>query len=112
MIGFLAAISVAAPPDISCTTASFYGHGDGFHGLTTANGEVFDAYGLTAAHKTLPFGTRLLVFTPGSNEQVVVRISDRGPYVDGRELDLSYGAFRELEDPDKGLVWVCYSEQD
>lgn len=67
--------------------ASWYG--PGFHGRLTANGEVYNQYGLTAAHKTLPFGTRLRVCYRGC---AVVRINDRGPYIGSRELDLSKGA--------------------
>ena len=64
-------------------------YGGYFHGRTTANGETYDMYGLTAAHKTLPFGTKLRVCYNGC---VDVRINDRGPYIGERELDLSYGA--------------------
>ena len=67
--------------------ASWYG--PGFHGRTTANGERYDMHGLTAAHKTLPFGTRLEVCYQGCT---TVRINDRGPFIGARELDLSYGA--------------------
>ena len=69
-------------------SASWYG--PGFHGRRTANGERFDQNGLTAAHKTLPFGTKVRV-TKG-DRSVVVRINDRGPFVRGREIDLSRGA--------------------
>ena len=67
--------------------ASWYG--PGFHGRTTANGESYNMYGHTAAHKTLPFGTRLEVCYQGCT---TVRINDRGPFIGSRELDLSYGA--------------------
>ena len=67
--------------------ASWYG--PGFHGRTTANGERYDMHGLTAAHKTLPFGTRLEVCY---QRCTTVRINDRGPFIGSRELDLSYGA--------------------
>lgn len=71
--------------------ASWYGgNGDGFAGKTTANGEVFDPSGYTAAHKTYAFDTKLIVTYEGRS--VVVRINDRGPYVVGRELDLARGA--------------------
>ena len=71
--------------------ASWYG--PGFHGRTTANGERYDMYGLTAAHKTLPFGTRLEVCYQGCT---TVRINDRGPFIGARELDLSYGAAQAI----------------
>ena len=64
-------------------------YGGYFHGRTTANGETYNMYGYTAAHKTLPFGTKLRVCYQGC---VDVRINDRGPYIGARELDLSYGA--------------------
>lgn len=64
-------------------------YGPGFHGRLTANGEVYDQMGLTAAHKTLPFGTRLRVCYQGCTN---VRINDRGPFIGARELDLSRGA--------------------
>ena len=72
-------------------------YGPGFHGRTTANGERYDMHGLTAAHKTLPFGTQLRVCYRGC---VDVRINDRGPYIGARELDLSYAAAKRI-----GLVW-------
>ena len=70
--------------------ASWYG--PGFHGRTTASGERYDMHQLTAAHKTLPFGTRVLVRNAESGQEVVVRINDRGPYVAGRVIDLSKAA--------------------
>jgi len=70
--------------------ASWYG--PGFHGRKTANGERFDTYEFTAAHKTLPFGTLLKVTNLGNNLYTVVRINDRGPYVRGRIIDLSRAA--------------------
>jgi rare lipoprotein A len=68
-------------------------YGGYFHGRTTANGETYNMYGHTAASKTLPFGTRLEVCYDGCVE---VRINDRGPYIGARELDLSYGAARDI----------------
>jgi rare lipoprotein A len=74
------------------STASWYGVPDGFHGQRTANGEIFDAYGLTAAHRSLPFGTRIRVTNLNNNRSIVVRVTDRGPFVGGRSIDLSQGA--------------------
>lgn len=74
--------------------ASWYG--PGFHGRLTANGERFNQNELTAAHKTLPFGARVLVESPRTGKQVVVRINDRGPFVKGRVIDLSKAAAQEL----------------
>lgn len=95
-------------PFLGCTLASHYGVGDGFHGLTTANGETYNAYDISAAHKTLPFGTNLVVQNQENGASVTVRINDRGPFVEGRDLDLSYAAFRAIEDPSTGVVRVCY----
>ncbi|WP_204139640.1 septal ring lytic transglycosylase RlpA family protein [Halomicronema sp. CCY15110] len=74
--------------------ASWYG--PGFHGRSTASGERFNRNALTAAHRTLPFGTRVLVTNVSNNRQVVVRINDRGPFSGGRVIDLSEGAAREI----------------
>lgn len=92
-----------------CSLASHYGIGDGYHGQTAANGEIYNAYGMTAAHKSLPFGTRLRVTNQDNGRSVVVRINDRGPYIAGRSLDLSYGAFSSIASPGQGVARVCYS---
>ena len=75
--------------------ASFYG--EEHHGKLTANGEVFDMYALTCAHKTLPFGTVLIVMNEEKQLETEVRVNDRGPFIDGRDLDLSYGAAQKIE---------------
>src|SRR5215470_6781502 len=72
--------------------ASWYG--PGFHGKRTANGEIYDQYELTAAHQTLPLGTRALVTSLTNGRSVEVRINDRGPFVGDRIIDLSYAAAR------------------
>jgi rare lipoprotein A (peptidoglycan hydrolase) len=77
----------------SCT-ASWYGVGDGYGGKRTASGEIMRPSAMTAAHKTLPFGTRVRVVS--GIRSVVVRINDRGPHVRGRCVDLSHGAARAL----------------
>jgi len=74
--------------------ASWYG--PSFHGRVTASGEVYNMYAYTAAHKTLPIGTYVLVKNLRNGREVVVRINDRGPFVKGRCLDLSYAAARAL----------------
>ncbi len=71
-------------------------YGKKLHGRKTANGELFDMYAMTAAHKGLPFNTMIKVTNIKNNKSVVVRINDRGPYVGKRILDLSYGAAREI----------------
>ena len=85
-------------------TASFYG--GKWHGRKTANGEIFDTYKLTAAHKTLPFGTRVRVTNLSNGKSVVVRINNRGPYGKGRVIDLSQAAFSKIENMSKGLTKV------
>ncbi len=84
--------------------ASWYG--PGFEGSLTASGEVFDPYGYTAAHKTLPLGTQLSVSYAGRTVQVTV--NDRGPYSGGRDLDLSQGAAEYLGLTNAGVDWVDY----
>lgn len=74
--------------------ASWYG--EEFAGRTTANGEIFDPSGLTAAHRTLPFGTVLDVRNVKTAQSVRVRVNDRGPYIGNRVIDLSYAAAREI----------------
>jgi rare lipoprotein A len=74
--------------------ASWYGAPH--HGRRTASGEVYDMHQLTAAHKTLPFGTRVLVTNRDTSQSAELRINDRGPFVDGRILDVSYAAARLL----------------
>lgn len=84
--------------------ASWYGNE--FHGRPTSSGEVFDQNDLTAAHRTLPFGTHVMVTNLANDRSVVVRINDRGPFVRGRIIDLSYAAARVLGliGPGTGLV--------
>lgn len=74
--------------------SSFYA--EDFHGKLTANGEVYDMYGLTAAHKTLPLNTIIRVTNLENGKSLILRINDRGPYVKGRILDCSYGAALKL----------------
>jgi rare lipoprotein A len=74
--------------------ASWYG--PGFHGRRSASGERFDQNMMTAAHKSLPFGTVLMVTNLRNQRSCLVRINDRGPYIPGRELDLSYAAARSI----------------
>lgn len=92
-----------------CTLASHYGIHDGYHGQITANGETFNAYGRSVAHRWIPFGTRLRVTNQRNGKSVIVRVNDRGPYVGNRGLDLSYGAFSKIANPGQGVVSVCYA---
>ena len=84
--------------------ASWYG--SPFHGRRTASGERYDMHELTAAHRTLPFGTRLEVRNPRNGRSVVVRVTDRGPFAKNRILDLSYAAAKELGLVGPGTGWV------
>jgi rare lipoprotein A len=76
-------------------TASWYG--PGFHGRRTANGEEYNMHALTAAHRTLPFGTRVSVTNLSNGRSVVVRINDRGPFVKNRIIDLSHAAAERID---------------
>ncbi len=81
-------------------------YGPRFHGRLTANGEVYDMYAPTAAHVTLPLGSIIRVTDPRTGQNKVVRINDRGPYIEGRELDLSYQVARELDLVHRGVARV------
>lgn len=98
-LGFLLAISQPSEAAIRHpieTTGKVSWYGPGFHGRKTANGERFNQWAMTAAHKTLPFNTRVRVTNLQTKQSVVVRINDRGPYVKGRVLDLSKGAASKI----------------
>lgn len=84
--------------------ASYYA--DKFHGRTTANGEVFNMYGYTAAHKTLPFNTIVKVTNLENGKSISVRINDRGPFIPGREIDLSKAAAIKLDMMKRGTAKV------
>jgi len=96
-------VPVAVPSAIPSTAriiqnekgiASWYG--DPFHGRRTANGEIYDMYNVSAAHKTLPFGTEVMVNNLKNGQRIKVRINDRGPFVKGRIIDLSYAAAQAI----------------
>ena len=84
--------------------ASWYG--PGFHGRKTASGETFNTNDLTAAHRTLPFGTRVRVVNKRTGKSVVVRINDRGPYAHGRVIDLSKASAQAIGISGVGSVTV------
>ncbi|HEY6953124.1 MAG TPA: septal ring lytic transglycosylase RlpA family protein [Bacteroidota bacterium] len=75
-------------------TVSYYAHD--FQGKQTSNGETFDMNDLTAAHRTFPFGTKVRVTNLENKKSVIVRVNDRGPFVEGRIMDLSMGAAKEI----------------
>src|SRR2546426_4028160 len=93
-----ALVRAPAPPPITdgvqVGVASWYG--PGFHGNRSANGEIYDQYELTAAHPSLPLGTRVMVTNLENGRAVQVRINDRGPFIGGRAIDLSYAAARSI----------------
>ena len=84
--------------------SSYYG--PKFHGKLTANGEIFDMYGVTAAHKEFPFGTVTRVTNEKNGKSLIIRINDRGPYIDGRILDCSFGAAKKLDFVGEGTAPV------
>jgi rare lipoprotein A len=84
--------------------ASFYGKE--FHGRRTSSGEAYDMWSFTCAHRTLPFGTRLRVTNLKNKISVVVRVNDRGPFVKGRIIDLSFAAAKKLNMLKDGVVKV------
>lgn len=97
----------ASAPETLRGVASWYG--EEFAGRTTANGEIFDPRQLTAAHRTLPFGTVLDVVNPKTNQTVRVRVNDRGPFVGGRIIDLSYAAAQQVGLIEAGIGEVSIS---
>lgn len=97
-------LCLVSTPTWACT-ASHYGIGDGYGGQKTASGERMNPHAMTAAHPTAPFGARIRV-TRAGYPGVVVRINDRGPFVKGRCIDLSYGAARALGITGTANVWL------
>lgn len=106
-----ATLSVAVPAEAitRCGGTSHYGVGDGYAWRTTASGRPMDPYANITAHRSLPFGTRLRVTNQSNGKSVVVTVLDRGPFVAGRVLDLSYGAFSKIASPSSGVADVCYT---
>ena len=92
-------LALAAPAHAQSMVSSYY-----WQGKKTANGERYNSEGLTAAHKTLPFGTKLRITYKGKS--VMVRVNDRGPFIKGRQLDLSRGAARRLGMLNAGVAAV------
>jgi rare lipoprotein A len=84
--------------------ASWYGKK--FHGRPTSNGEIYDMYAMTAAHKTLPLGVEVRVTNRRNGKSTVVRVNDRGPFVAGRIIDLSYSAAKQLDVVEQGTAPV------
>ncbi len=104
MLSFCARIKLQEQGFIQTGRASWYG--PGFHGKQTSNQEVFNMYEMTAAHRTLPFGTYVAVTNLKNGRSATVRINDRGPFVKDRIIDLSYAAARILDMLDDGVIPV------
>jgi len=100
----VAAMVIVAQPVSSVGMASYYKSGK-----RTANGERFNPNGLTAAHRSLPFGTKLKVTNPRTGRSVVVRVNDRGPFIRGRVIDLSLGAARVIGLTASGVGRISYT---
>ena len=92
----LAALILFASPAHAATTVTATWYGNELAGNRTASGEIFNPNGLTAAHRSLPFGTCLHVQNPRTGKSVKVRVNDRGPFTKGVSLDLSAGAARAI----------------
>lgn len=101
---------ITRPAGYQTGQASFYA--GRFHGDTTAAGEIYDASEFTAAHRTLPFGTWLLVTNTENGKSVKVRVNDRGPYVEGRIVDLSKAAFESIAPLSRGVINVTIQTTD
>jgi rare lipoprotein A len=86
--------------------ASFYGGPGSNLSSKTASGESFDDSAMTAAHRTLPFGTKVRLVNPKNEKSVVVRVNDRGPFVAGREIDISHGAAEQLGIINSGVAYL------
>jgi rare lipoprotein A len=94
----------SAVGDIQYGVSSYYA--DKFHGKRTANGEIFDMYGISGAHQTLPLNSIVKITNLGNNKILVIRINDRGPFIKNRIFDCSYGAAVKLGFISKGTATV------
>lgn len=99
-------------PSSTYAVASWYGRE--FQGRPTSSGETFDMYKKTCAHKDYPFGTKIMVTNPMNGKTVECVVNDRGPFVEGRDLDLSYAAAREIDliGPGTGRVFIEIEGRD
>ena len=101
---FIALSTSACAKNNGIQTGNGSWYGKKFQGRLTANGEKYNMYALTAAHKTLPFNTMVEVTNLSNNRKVIVRINDRGPYAKGRIIDLSYLGAKKLGYANKGVA--------
>ena len=103
-----ALLSFSTAAYAQCGGASWYG--PGFHGKKAASGQTFNENAMTAAHRSLPFGTNVTVVDQRTGKQVQVTINDRGPFVGGRIIDLSKEAATQLGFRNRGTTSVCISQ--
>lgn len=103
---FFCCARVTYPPSETVQTGVASWYGPNFHGKTTSNKEIYDMFDLTAAHKSLPFGTFVMVTNLNNGKSVTVRINDRGPFVKERIIDLSYAAAKAVDMIDTGTAPV------
>ena len=103
---FIVALLIALPLLGKEGVASYY-H-DKYHGRKTASGDIYNRDSLTCAHKTLPFGTKLLVKNLANNKEITVIVTDRGPFIKNREIDLSYAAADSIDMIQQGVQKVEY----
>jgi rare lipoprotein A len=111
MISSKIALAIVSTAIAICPVRAESGLASFYSGGRTASGEVTGPAGLTAAHRTLPFGTKVMVTNLRSGKTVVVRITDRGPYGRGRIIDVSRAAARELDMIDSGTTMVSIARQ-
>jgi rare lipoprotein A len=102
-----ALLSMSTAAHAQCGGASWYG--PGFDGKRAASGEIFNEDAMTAAHRSLPFGTKVMVTDQRTGEQIEVTINDRGPFHGGRIIDLSKAAATKLGFRNRGTTSVCIS---
>ena len=108
LIGVAAALATFPLSAVAEGTAIASWYGPGFHGNRTASGEVYDMYGVSVAHKSLPFGTIVRLCNKENGLCVNAPVTDRGPYIAGRTFDLSYGAASAIGMVETGVVEVDY----
>ena len=108
--GSISSPAIGTGKAIQRGAASWYG--PGFHGRKTASGERFNAQAMTAAHRSLPFGTRLKVVNESNGRSVVVRVNDRGPFTHRRIIDLAKGPAQELGLTSAGTAYVSLHRLD
>ena len=116
----MALMLLSCSPRVNVKGGKFLGnkvvswYGPGFHGKRTASGEVYNMNAMTCAHKSMDFGSRLRIVNPANGRSIVVTVTDRGPFVRGRDIDLSKGAAKKLGMIDQGTarVKVYYIDRD